>query len=101
RRNTVRGRSPAPPYQDASRRVSGALALNLRPLPQQIVVDARKLHGYRTCRRVQVHTLRRVIQVKEQGTLLIAPHHALNPEKRTNAPASRNRLNPVQARRGI
>ena len=78
---------------------------NLRPLPEQIMIDAGELHrglgGHRLIGEVAAQPLDAQIEIEEQRPLAVVPHHALNPEKGTEPHATADRIDVVQARRRV
>ena len=73
----------------------------ISPCPDKIVVDTGEFDSRRMVRHVAIDALNRQVHIEEHGALEIVPDHALNPEKRADSRAARDRGDMVQARRRI
>ena len=84
-----------------SRVLHHATPQHLLPAAQQVVVHGCELHGGFTLRNLACDALDGRVQIEQQRTLTVVANHALNPEERGDACASRDGPDVVQAGRRI
>src|SRR5690606_2451628 len=75
--------------------------LNVRPGPQQVVIDTGQIHQRTLVRRVRGDLLNGAVELEQEAPPAIRAHHALYPEKCREPDAPRHRLDMMHARSGI
>src|SRR3954469_11806778 len=75
--------------------------LSIGPKPQEVVINAGEAHERGMARRIAAELLNGSVQLEQDIALGFFPHHALNPEKGSEAGAACDRLDAMHAGAGI
>src|SRR5579859_6354244 len=73
----------------------------IRPFPQQIVIEAGEANDRSIVANLSRERLDRTVELKQHLALIAAAHHALHPEEASQPTAARDRLDPMHASRGV
>src|SRR5258705_12611527 len=74
----------------------------LSPVANEIVIDAAQFDRFRVIAAETLYQrLNRIVEVEDHGACALVAHHALQPEKRSNPRAARDRCDHVQTRSRI